>query len=322
MNVFLYSFLINPFIRYVINRADWLPVSRVLATVSALLLVAIATILQYLYAKEPNYYEYFNVTPFCSLAELTAAYRRLAVAYHPDKNTSPHAADIFSTMKFMYDVLRNDDARYLYNTMGPDLVESGVAFEDNGHLYAGIAVFYSISLVMTYIMTWPSSAKSARTLCICILLTWATFEVYMIQSGESIAIPFFSYLAVFEQIAILRSLYSVVLHIAVTISASLYIDCDAVVLHGLRAIFELVSDNKRRIDILLSSVAELEKKSGMVISPQLAAELKSLNHCPNKFDGQPIQHIQKAKKPGWLRSLWDRGFVPFLMLQIVLWLLR
>ena len=52
-----------------------------------------------------DYYKILEVSRKATAAEIKKAYRRLSLKYHPDKNSSPDAADKFASLSQAYDVL-------------------------------------------------------------------------------------------------------------------------------------------------------------------------------------------------------------------------
>ena len=52
-----------------------------------------------------DYYKILEVSKSASAAEIKKAYRKLSLKYHPDKNSSPDAADKFAALSVAYEVL-------------------------------------------------------------------------------------------------------------------------------------------------------------------------------------------------------------------------
>jgi DnaJ domain/SprT-like family len=67
--------------------------------------------------KEKDYYALLGVTPRATLAEIKAAYRKLAKKLHPDVNNSPDAAERFREITEAYDTLSDLDRRSLYDLL-------------------------------------------------------------------------------------------------------------------------------------------------------------------------------------------------------------
>lgn len=76
---------------------------------------------------ESKLYDILGVSPQSSDSEIKAAYRKLALKYHPDKN--PDAGDKFREISHAYDVLSNPEKRQLYDNYG----EAGLNGEAGGH---------------------------------------------------------------------------------------------------------------------------------------------------------------------------------------------
>lgn len=62
-----------------------------------------------------SYYEVLGVENFSSLDEVIKAYRRLAMKWHPDKNKSPNAHEVFIEIQTAYEVLKDDEKRKYYD---------------------------------------------------------------------------------------------------------------------------------------------------------------------------------------------------------------
>ena len=62
-----------------------------------------------------DYYGVLGVTKTASDQEIKAAYRRLALQYHPDKNQSPDAKQKFQELTHAYSVLIDQEKRYNYD---------------------------------------------------------------------------------------------------------------------------------------------------------------------------------------------------------------
>ncbi len=98
-----------------------------------------------------DYYEVLGVSRECGEVEIKAAYRKLALKYHPDRNPGDkEAEDSFKEAAEAYEVLRDTEKRQLYDRFGHEgLAGSGFrgfnGFEDIfsnfGDIFEGIFGF-------------------------------------------------------------------------------------------------------------------------------------------------------------------------------------
>lgn len=70
--------------------------------------------------KCKNYYEILGVSKDVSEMELKKAYRRLALAFHPDKNKAPGAGEAFKAIGSAYAVLSNPEKKRQYDLYGDE----------------------------------------------------------------------------------------------------------------------------------------------------------------------------------------------------------
>ena len=62
-----------------------------------------------------NYYTILGVSPYAKYREIKAAYRRLALKYHPDRNSSPVAENSIKIINAAFEVLSDPDKRRQYD---------------------------------------------------------------------------------------------------------------------------------------------------------------------------------------------------------------
>jgi len=70
--------------------------------------------------KCKNYYEILGLKKTASEAELKKAYRKLALAFHPDKNKAPGAGEAFKAIGNAYSVLSNTEKKRQYDLYGDE----------------------------------------------------------------------------------------------------------------------------------------------------------------------------------------------------------
>ena len=64
---------------------------------------------------EENYYELLQVSPNADPEIIQAAYRRLILRYHPDRNNEPNAGEMTQTLNDAYAILSDSDKRAAYD---------------------------------------------------------------------------------------------------------------------------------------------------------------------------------------------------------------
>jgi len=79
-----------------------------------------------------DYYEILGVPRDASEEEIRRAFRRLALQYHPDRNKSPEAEEIFKEINEAYQVLSDPEKRAAYDRYGHDGSPGFPGFEDFG----------------------------------------------------------------------------------------------------------------------------------------------------------------------------------------------
>jgi molecular chaperone DnaJ len=99
-------------------------------------------------AAKRDYYEVLGVRRDCDAEELKKAYRKLAMQYHPDRNSGdPEAAAKFKEGSEAYDVLSNADKRQRYDRYGhagleglsmPDFSNTGSVFDLFGDIFGDL----------------------------------------------------------------------------------------------------------------------------------------------------------------------------------------
>nr|WP_315426233.1 DnaJ domain-containing protein [uncultured Albidiferax sp.] len=62
-----------------------------------------------------DHYAALGLSPAATLADIKKAYRQRAAQYHPDRNTSPDAPQLFRAVQTAYEVLADEERRKTYD---------------------------------------------------------------------------------------------------------------------------------------------------------------------------------------------------------------
>lgn len=83
-----------------------------------------------------DYYKLLGLTRRATEKQIKKAYREKSLQYHPDKNKSPNAAEIFANLSRAYEVLKDDKKRSIYDKHGEEGLkrhEQGGGQQHQGH---------------------------------------------------------------------------------------------------------------------------------------------------------------------------------------------
>ena len=67
---------------------------------------------------EKDLYEILRTEKSASKREIKSAYKKLAMQYHPDKNSDPSATELFQEVNYAKEILLDDEKRALYDECG------------------------------------------------------------------------------------------------------------------------------------------------------------------------------------------------------------
>jgi hypothetical protein len=78
-----------------------------------------------------DYYKILELEKIATIDDIKKSYRRLALKYHPDKNNSPNANEMFQQISQAYQILSDENKRRDYDTSG----NSSIEFESAEELF-------------------------------------------------------------------------------------------------------------------------------------------------------------------------------------------
>lgn len=85
---------------------------------------------------EDDYYATLGVPRDAGVDQIKRAYRKLAMAYHPDRNSDPGAEERFKVVTEAYEVLRDDEKRGIYDRYGAAGLKPGAGTDFGGFGFA------------------------------------------------------------------------------------------------------------------------------------------------------------------------------------------
>lgn len=88
---------------------------------------------------EMDYYDLLGVPAEVDDTQLKKAYRKMAMKYHPDKNTSPDAEEKFKEINKAYQILSDPNLRTIYDKNGKAMADKeGGDMEDAAGFFANV----------------------------------------------------------------------------------------------------------------------------------------------------------------------------------------
>ena len=79
-----------------------------------------------------NYYAILGVSQYAKYREIKAAYRCLALKYHPDRNSSPFSENTIKIINAAFEVLSDKEKRREYDTTGLNAIQFDI-YEPNNN---------------------------------------------------------------------------------------------------------------------------------------------------------------------------------------------
>ncbi len=101
--------------------------------------------------KKKNYYEILGVSNTADDIEIKKAYKKLAIKFHPDKNSAKKASEAFNKISTAFTILSDKEKRNNYDTYGHEegLTSENVRFNNNN--FDPFVQIYKIEFIRNYV---------------------------------------------------------------------------------------------------------------------------------------------------------------------------
>lgn len=248
---------------------------------------------------DENFYQKLGVPRSSPNTEFRKAYKTLSKTLHPDRNPDdPLASDKFIAMKEMYDALKDDNNRRVYDRFGQKFYESphhdqwlqsptSMAFQHVG--------WYGGMIFLILVTTWDEKSARSKSWSFAVLFIMLVYEVLIKYDDEDwdYLVGVLPYTSVHQKVELLHLVCMYAFHLLAQYASATYIDMADARYKDLRMRIDVLSD---QLSELSDGVEALMSKSKVEVKPK---EQLLVNGEPMKgADGKPISGKELQRRVG------------------------
>jgi DnaJ domain len=228
------TFIINPLVQWIVSPSrKWSKTVGFFIAAAVLGTVAIIEVQRY----DLNHYEILELPKSATKSEITKAYRKASLTYHPDKATSPEDGLHFLKIQAAYEALSDEGKRSHYEKFGPS---NDPQAPDSVQLLTTLVTYFA-KFVLVGFLTGGAELAMARSWLFNFLLAAFAAELLLTRFGETDLLSFVPFLGnwpVFQQVWLIGSLFPVMLSSCICLSRETYSDSDATLMMTVNGVVE------------------------------------------------------------------------------------
>jgi len=203
-----------------------------------------------IYEMGDNHYVVLGASRDSTPMEIKRAYKRLSLELHPDKNSSPNAADEFQRVKESYDVLMDVENRVVYNKFGPDGIKNNKSTFDEQALLFEMGIFYATWFMLAYILTMGKKSSNSRTYIFTGLIVMLLVEITLMTTENPFPSWWFPTTTEFEWIWLIHVLFPAYMNGCRSLGGFLYVDVE----DNMKKIMVALHDQNRDIMLVMRDI--------------------------------------------------------------------